>query len=57
LESKDQGKLERLLTNSLEKLFNLYGINDYDKIINEGVASTIKYISIINKVKAELPKE
>ena len=34
LESKDQGKLERLLTNSLEKLFNLYGINDYEKIIN-----------------------
>lgn len=32
-------------------------ITNYDKIINEGIASTIKYISIINKVKAELPKE
>jgi hypothetical protein len=40
LESKDQGKLERLLTNSLEKLFNLYGINDYDKIINGDNIST-----------------
>jgi len=34
LESKDKDKLERALTNSLEKLFNLYGINDYEKIIN-----------------------
>lgn len=33
LESKDKGKLERALTNTLEKLFNLYGINDYQKII------------------------
>jgi hypothetical protein len=40
LESKDQGKLERLLTNSLEKLFNLYGINDYEKIINGDNIST-----------------
>lgn len=34
LESKDKGKLERALTNSLNKLFNLYGINDYEKILN-----------------------
>lgn len=34
LESKDEGKLERALTNSLNKLFNLYGINDYEKILN-----------------------
>jgi hypothetical protein len=34
LESKDKGKLERALTNSLTKLFNLYGINDYEKILN-----------------------
>jgi hypothetical protein len=36
LESKDKGKLERALTNSLTKLFNLYGINDYEKILNSG---------------------
>jgi hypothetical protein len=34
LESKDKGKLERALTKSLDKLFNLYGINNYEKIIN-----------------------
>ena len=34
LESKDKKKLERALTKSLDKLFNLYGINDYEKIIN-----------------------
>jgi hypothetical protein len=34
LESKDKGKLERALTKSLDKLFNLYGINDYEKLIN-----------------------
>uniref|UniRef100_A0A6C0K6X1 Uncharacterized protein n=1 Tax=viral metagenome TaxID=1070528 RepID=A0A6C0K6X1_9ZZZZ len=34
LESKDEKKLERALTKSLDKLFNLYGINDYEKIIN-----------------------
>jgi hypothetical protein len=33
LESKDKKKLERALTKSLDKLFNLYGINDYEKII------------------------
>ena len=40
LESKDKGKLERALTKSLDKLFNLYGINDYEKLINnDGVAN------------------
>ena len=38
LESKDKGKLERALTNSLNKLFNLYGINDYEKILNGDAA-------------------
>jgi len=33
LESKDKKKLERALTKSLDKLINLYGINDYEKII------------------------
>jgi len=33
LESKDQTKLERELTHALEKLFDLYGINDPDAII------------------------
>ena len=33
LESKDQTKLERELTHALEKLFDLYGINDPDTII------------------------
>lgn len=41
LESKDKGKLERALTKSLGKLFNLYGINDYEKIINGDVADTV----------------
>jgi hypothetical protein len=42
LESKDKGKLERALTNTLEKLFNLYGINDYQKIIkgDDGINET-----------------
>ena len=40
LESKDKGKLERALTNSLNKLFNLYGINDYEKILNGDDADT-----------------
>jgi hypothetical protein len=42
LESKDKGKLERALTNTLEKLFNLYGINDYQKIIKgeDGITET-----------------
>jgi hypothetical protein len=35
LESKDQTKLERALTNALERLFDLYGINDTDAIIND----------------------
>ena len=38
LESKDKGKLERALTKSLNKLFNLYGINDYEKILNGDAA-------------------
>lgn len=33
LESKDKTKLERELTHALEKLFDLYGINDPDAII------------------------
>jgi predicted Fe-Mo cluster-binding NifX family protein len=33
LESKDQTKLERALTNALERLFDLYGINNPDDII------------------------
>lgn len=36
LESKDQTKLERELTHALEKLFDLYGINDPDAIIADG---------------------
>jgi hypothetical protein len=47
LESKDKGKLERALTKSLDKLFNLYGINDYEKLINsaDGAANdTQNYI-------------
>ena len=36
LESKDQTKLERELTHALEKLFDLYGINDPDTIIADG---------------------
>jgi len=42
LESKDKKKLERALTKSLDKLFNLYGINDYEKIINGDETDTTK---------------
>jgi hypothetical protein len=35
LESKDQTKLERALTNALERLFDLYGINDPKSIIDD----------------------
>lgn len=35
LESKDQTKLERGLAQALDKLFDLYGINDSDAIIND----------------------
>ena len=35
LESKDKTKLERELTHALEKLFDLYGINDPDAIISD----------------------
>jgi hypothetical protein len=35
LESKDKTKLERALTNALERLFDLYGINDTETIIND----------------------
>jgi hypothetical protein len=52
LESKDKGKLERALTNTLEKLFNLYGINDYQKIINgeENIAETPDQIYFKNQI-------
>jgi hypothetical protein len=35
LEGKDKTKLERALKNALERLFDLYGINDTDAIIND----------------------
>jgi hypothetical protein len=51
LESKDKGKLERALTNTLEKLFNLYGINDYQKIIkSEGEDETPEQIYFKNQI-------
>ena len=45
LESKDQTKLERELTHALEKLFDLYGINDPDAIINDGKNYIYDHIS------------
>jgi len=35
LEGKDKTKLERALKNALERLFDLYGINDTEAIIND----------------------
>ena len=34
LESKDEGKLLRDLTHTLDRLFNLYGVNDPEKLLN-----------------------
>ena len=51
LESKDKGKLERALTNSLNKLFNLYGINDYEKILNGDAADTANGTEAQNYIK------
>ena len=51
LESKDKGKLERALTNSLNKLFNLYGINDYEKILNGDAADTANGTDAQNYIK------
>jgi hypothetical protein len=45
LESKDQTKLERELTHALEKLFDLYGINDPDTIIADGKNYIYDHIS------------
>jgi hypothetical protein len=52
LESKDKGKLERALTNTLEKLFNLYGINDYQKIIkgDDGINETPEQTYFKNQI-------
>jgi len=44
LESKDQTKLERALTNALERLFDLYGINNPDDIIKEGKSYFYEHI-------------
>jgi hypothetical protein len=50
LESKDKGKLERALTKSLDKLFNLYGINDYEKLINTDSAANNDAQNYIKKL-------
>jgi hypothetical protein len=50
LESKDKGKLERALTKSLDKLFNLYGINNYEKIINDDDAEPTDAQKYIKKL-------
>jgi hypothetical protein len=50
LESKDKGKLERALTKSLDKLFNLYGINNYEKIINDDDADPTDAQKYIKKL-------
>ena len=34
LESKDEGRLLRDLTHTLDRLFNLYGVNDPEKLLN-----------------------
>jgi hypothetical protein len=44
LESKDQTKLERALTNALERLFDLYGINNPDEIITNGKSYFYEHI-------------
>jgi len=44
LESKDQTKLERALTNALERLFDLYGINNPDEIITDGKSYFYEHI-------------
>lgn len=44
LESKDQTKLERALTNALERLFDLYGINNPDDIITNGKSYFYEHI-------------
>jgi len=44
LESKDQTKLERALTNALERLFDLYGINNPDDIIKDGKSYFYEHI-------------
>uniref|UniRef100_A0A6C0LMM7 Uncharacterized protein n=1 Tax=viral metagenome TaxID=1070528 RepID=A0A6C0LMM7_9ZZZZ len=44
LESKDQTKLERALTNALERLFDLYGINNPDDIITDGKSYFYEHI-------------
>jgi hypothetical protein len=44
LEGKDLTKLERGLSNSLEKLFDLYGINDPDALLSAKDDETTKYL-------------
>jgi hypothetical protein len=44
LESKYQTKLERALTNALERLFDLYGINNPDDIITNGKSYFYEHI-------------
>jgi len=43
LEGKDLTKLQRGLSNSLEKLFDLYGINDPDALLSAD-DDEIKYL-------------
>lgn len=50
LESKDKTKLERGLANALERLFDLYGVNDSTSIINDENSYIYEHISnIYNK--------
>jgi SpoU rRNA methylase family enzyme len=47
LESKDKTKLERGLANALERLFDLYGVNDSTSIINDENSYIYEHISNI----------
>jgi SpoU rRNA methylase family enzyme len=50
LESKDKTKLERGLANALERLFDLYGVNDSTSIINDENSYIYEHIlNIYNK--------
>jgi hypothetical protein len=46
LESKDEAKLLRDLTHTLDRLFNLYGVNDPEKLLKgDGNKDALKYIA------------
>jgi hypothetical protein len=47
LEGKDLTKLERGLSNSLERLFDLYGINDPDSVLNDTEKAKYLYQHVV----------